>query len=40
VGAAREELRSLRGRHLDPRLVDLFLEVVEPAEADAAPAGR
>jgi response regulator RpfG family c-di-GMP phosphodiesterase len=40
VGAAREELRSLRGRHLDPQLVDLFLEVVEPAEADAAPAGR
>jgi CHASE2 domain-containing sensor protein len=40
VGAAREELRSLRGRHLDPELVDLFLAVVEPVEAGAAPAGR
>jgi putative two-component system response regulator len=31
--AAREELRALRGRHLDPSLVDLFLEVVLPADA-------
>ena len=35
---AREELRALRGRHLDPRLVDLFLEVVQPAEAGAVSA--
>jgi HD-GYP domain-containing protein (c-di-GMP phosphodiesterase class II) len=38
VGAAREELRSLRGHHLDPRLVDLFLKVVLPAEAEMAQA--
>jgi putative two-component system response regulator len=30
IEEARDELRALRGRHLDPRLVDLFLEVVEP----------
>jgi HD-GYP domain-containing protein (c-di-GMP phosphodiesterase class II) len=36
--AAREELRALRGEHLDPKLVDLFLEVVQPAESGAVPA--
>ena len=30
IDEARDELRSLRGRHLDPTLVDLFLDVVEP----------
>jgi HD-GYP domain-containing protein (c-di-GMP phosphodiesterase class II) len=32
--AAREELRALSGRHLDPRLVGLFLEVVQPTRAE------
>jgi HD-GYP domain-containing protein (c-di-GMP phosphodiesterase class II) len=36
VEAAREELRTLRGQHLDPWLVDLFLEVVVPAEPHSA----
>ena len=35
---AREELRALRGSHLDPQLVDLFLSVVQPARSGAVPA--
>jgi len=39
VDDARDELRSLRGRHLDPRLVDLFLDVVEPVSPGAVVSG-